>query len=279
MARPRTTRPPRQTGAVDPPPVGPDPIEPPIEPPDLPDITFAFAFEILDDELPLALFPVRLEARFLPDNNPTEIVVRVFPDEIVADSHVAGFTATELELARRYWDWIWRAAGDPAAVAQAREWLAGELGPYRAIYVAYASRPTGNPPKTPTPPGKDLVPPLVLRSVPMAGTPTPGRARLLPLRWAAFVEVESEVAGPFWSAEQPDPDLPVSPALVDLPPARTRRASWTRRTSGGRTTSRSPSRRGWSSGSRSRLCRTGRPRDITVCSSSASRRAAITARR
>ena len=173
---------------------------------------------MLDDELPLALFPVRLEARFLPDNNPTEIVVRVFPDEIVADSHVAGFTATELELARRYWDWIWRAAGDPAAVAEAREWLAGELGPYRAIYVAYASRPTGNPPKTPTPPGKDLVPPLVLRSVPMAGTPTPGRARLLPLRWAAFVEVESEVAGPFWSAEQPDPDLPVSPALVDLPP-------------------------------------------------------------
>ena len=69
---------PSSAGAVDPPPVGPDPIEPPIEPPDLPDITFAFDVRVL----PLALFPVRLEARFLPDNNPTEIVVRVFPDEI-----------------------------------------------------------------------------------------------------------------------------------------------------------------------------------------------------
>ena len=32
MARPRTTTRLPQTGAVDPPPVGPDPIEPPIEP-------------------------------------------------------------------------------------------------------------------------------------------------------------------------------------------------------------------------------------------------------
>ena len=41
----------------------------------------ALPFSLLDEGLPLALFPVRLEARFLPDGDPTEIVVRVFPDE------------------------------------------------------------------------------------------------------------------------------------------------------------------------------------------------------
>ena len=279
MARPRTTRRLRQTGAVDPPPVGPDPIEPPVEPARPPDITrvrvrrrWTTSFRSRSSRCGwrrgssrTTTRPRSSSASSRTRSSPT----RTSPASRRPSSSWQGGTGT--------------GSGGPPATRppshEAREWLAGELGPYRAIYVAYASRPTGNPPKTPTPPGKDLVPPLVLRSVPMAGTPTPGQARLLPLRWAAFVEVESEVAGPFWSAQQPDPDLPVSPALVDLPPAPTRRASWTRRTSGGRTTSRSPSRRGWSSGSRSRRCRTGRPRDITVCSSSASRRAAITARR
>ncbi len=207
MARPRTPGPP---GPIDP------PVDPPIDPPEL---NPAFAFSVLDDELPLALFPVRLEARFLPDDDPSEIVVRVFPDEIHVDAHTTGFTKAERELARGYWEWIWRAAGDPAAVAEARAWLAGELGPNRAIYVAWASRPGGTPPKLPTPSDQPLVPPLKLAPLPDAGTPSPGLARLLPLRWAAFVEVETTVAGPFWAPTDVDADLAFSPALVDLPAA------------------------------------------------------------
>ena len=176
-----------------------------------------FAFDVLDDELPLVLFPVRLEARFLPVDEPTEIVVRVFPDVIHVDSHVPGLTPTELKLAATYWESIWRAAGDPAAVAEARTWLADELGPYRALYVAWTTRPAGDPPKTPTPPGKPLVPPLQLRRVAQAGEPSPGRPRLLPARWAAFVDVDDATAGPFWASNDVDPDLAVSPALVDLP--------------------------------------------------------------
>jgi hypothetical protein len=215
VTRPRrgTRESPPGTGPLD------SPIDGPIDGPvDFPDFTHAFAFAALDEALPLALFPVRLEARFLPDAAPTEIVVRVFPDEIHVDSHVAGLTAAELALARAYWETIWRAAGDPAAVAEARAWLAEELGPYRALHVAWATRPAASTPKLPTPPDKDLFPPLELRDVPPAGTPSPGRARLLPIRWAAFVEVEATVAGPFWAPEIVDADLAVTPALVDLPP-------------------------------------------------------------
>jgi hypothetical protein len=174
------------------------PVDPPIQPPQIPP---GLSFEALDDELPLALLPVRLEARFLPAGAATEIVVRVFPDEIHVDSHSVGLTATERKLAARYWESIRRAAGDAAAVAEARDWLAGELGPYRALYVASATSPRGKP----------------SRSAPRVKTPTPGRARLLPARWAAFVDVDETTAGPFWAANDVDPELAVTPALVDIP--------------------------------------------------------------
>ena len=209
MTRPRRPPPPGT------PPASPtQPVIPPIDPPD---ISPAVWFEALDDELPLALLPVRLEARFLPDGNPTEIVVRVFPDEIHVDSHVAAFTETELELARRYWEWVWRAASDPAAVSEARAWLADQLGPYRAVYVAWASRPAGDPPTTPTPAGQGSRTAAGAANGPAAVAPSPGRARLLPIQWAAFVDVDSTTAGPFWAASKVDPELAVTPALVDLP--------------------------------------------------------------
>ena len=68
-------------------PMSTDPLPPPPPPVDPPQIDPAIRFTLLDPELPLALFPVRLEARFLPENQPTEIVVRVFPDEIHVDAH------------------------------------------------------------------------------------------------------------------------------------------------------------------------------------------------
>ncbi len=54
----------------------------------------ATAFESLDRELPLALLPVRLEARYLPRVTPTHLVVRIFPDEIHADGHENGVDRT-----------------------------------------------------------------------------------------------------------------------------------------------------------------------------------------
>jgi hypothetical protein len=187
----------------------------PINPPS-PEINPAIVFDALDDGLPLALFPVRLEARFLPDQGPSEIVVRIFPDEIHADAHDPALTATELELAFRYWESIWRAAGAAQATLEAREWLAGQLGPYRAVYVAWVTRPAGNPPPKPVPEGALLNPPLKLRDVPRRTQSRPGLARLLPARWVAFVETGEDRRGPFWAAQPVSGDLAVTPALVEL---------------------------------------------------------------
>jgi len=85
-----------------------DPLPPPPPPVDPPQIDPAITFTLLDPELPLALFPVRLEARFLPENQPTEIVVRVFPDDIHVDAHELELAVAEIELAGVYWETIWR---------------------------------------------------------------------------------------------------------------------------------------------------------------------------
>ena len=90
-ARPRPTGHPRERRRRDEARAPDGPVDPGIPDgpfdPGLPTTGPADAFADLDGNLPLALFPVRLEARFLPDADPTEIVVRVFPDDIHADAH------------------------------------------------------------------------------------------------------------------------------------------------------------------------------------------------
>ena len=196
-----------------------DPRRPPIDPPQL---SPALAFEVLDDELPLALFPVRLEARFLPDERPTEIVVRVFPDEIHVDSHVVGFTGTELKLATRYWEAIWRggrprpswsrrATGWPTSWARiVRSTSRGRAGPEgdrrrhrrRPASPRAAARAAGGP----------------------RGASTPGRARLLPLAGAPSSTWARQPRSVLGRPRRATPTSRSTPALVDLPPGADGRA-------------------------------------------------------
>ncbi|WP_456788841.1 hypothetical protein [Cellulomonas sp. P5_C5] len=185
------------------PPVPDDTFDPQVDP--------SILFRVLDPELPLALLPVRLEARFLPDRDPTELVVRVFCDDLHVDTHDATLTDAERALAQVYWTTVWDAAGDATAAAQAQGWLTDQLGAHRAAYVAAATQPAQDPP---TRPGK----PPVLATVPGRQETTPGLGRLLPARWAAFVDVGDEVHGPFWAEHAVRADLAAAPALVDLPP-------------------------------------------------------------
>ena len=106
------------------PPVLDDTFDPHVDP--------SILFRLLDPELPLALLPVRLEARFLPDHDPTELVVRIFCDELHVDTHDATLTSSEVALAQVYWTTVWTAAGDEAGVAQAQTWLTDQLGAHRA---------------------------------------------------------------------------------------------------------------------------------------------------
>ena len=67
----------------------------------------ADAFATLDADLPLTLLPVRLEARYLPRDKPTHLLVRVFPDVIHADAHRPGLSAREADAGCRFWTSIW----------------------------------------------------------------------------------------------------------------------------------------------------------------------------
>lgn len=125
----------------------------------------------LDRELPLALLPVRLEARYLPRGAPTELVVRVFPDEIHADGHDPALTVREERAGHAYWQVVWENE-DAAAVGAARTWLAGQCGPYRALWVATATTPTGR-----------LGTGLTFPEVTIRKDNQPARARVLPDRW------------------------------------------------------------------------------------------------
>jgi len=177
----------------------------------------------LDPELPVALLPVRLEVRFLPDRpgvEPTELVVRVFPDAFHVDAHDPALMAVEVQLGHRYWEEVWRGGGDAAATGEARRWLAADLGTTRAAYVARSTAPTnpGQAPAAAVPADVPLDPAPAWPIVAERTSPAPGRARLLPARWAAYVEFEGEQAGPFWAERPVAADLAVTPGLVDLPP-------------------------------------------------------------
>ena len=102
-------------------------------------------FDELDEALPLVLLPVRLVTRFHrprgPRAAPTHLHVRIHPDVIHADSHDPALTEHELVLGKGFWARVQAAGDDEAAIADARSWLAAQLDPYRALWVAGADGP------------------------------------------------------------------------------------------------------------------------------------------
>ena len=173
-------------------------------------------FEGLDATLPLVLLPIRIETRFLPDENPTDLWVRFFPDAIHADSHRIALTPPELELGKAFWQRRWRAGGEPVATSDAFAWLAAQLGPWRAAWVAGQLQPTngGRAPTAPVPDDQPLEPAPRFPSIQTAAAATPTWARLLPERLGVVGYVNEAVFGPFWGALIPD-DLPLAPGPVD----------------------------------------------------------------
>jgi hypothetical protein len=164
-------------------------------------------FADLDRELPLALLPVRLEARYLPRQKPTHLVVRIFPDEIHADGHAEALTAREERAGHTYWQQVWE-QDDATVVTAAREWLAGQCGPYRALWVATATTPTGL-----AGTGGLAFPALELRET---GEPT--RARLLPDQWMIrLYDSQLQLTHTAFGERVPD-GLAVAPALAAIDP-------------------------------------------------------------
>ncbi len=125
----------------------------------------------LDTGVPMALLPVRIETRF---NGPTQLQLRIYPDQVHIHSHIDAVSEAEAALARAYWSRVWQANGSDAAWTEA----ATALGPERAKYVLDRFLPPGldghNPNLPPDFPDVPTVP------APPARNP---KAQLLPSRW------------------------------------------------------------------------------------------------
>ena len=123
------------------------------------------AAEQLADSAPFVLFPVRLETRFgsrrsggggdqpggdavVIETSP-QLWVRIYPDDCSIDTFEADLTATELSNVKRYWQGVWRAAGDEGRERAAWADLVAAHGSGRAGYLADTYQPS-NPSDRPT---------------------------------------------------------------------------------------------------------------------------------
>jgi hypothetical protein len=90
-------------------------------------------------DLPLALLPVRLETRFDRHDGATDLLVRIYPDSVHADSHEPELTADELAWGRRYLEQERAAGTDQAAAVPAWRVLCDRFGGPRAAWIAHAA--------------------------------------------------------------------------------------------------------------------------------------------
>jgi hypothetical protein len=99
----------------------------------------------LPDSSPFALFPVRVETRFMSAQaaNATSprLLVRIYPDDCSIDTFEAMLSATELANTKRYWEYIWRAGGVEADERGAWRDLVAAHGSGRAGYLADTYQP------------------------------------------------------------------------------------------------------------------------------------------
>ena len=135
-------------------------------------------FSRLDASLPIVMLPVRLETRFQRGGRTPQLLIRIYPDEIVADPHEPALTAVERALGEAYWRAVWSAP--ERGLGEWRKLLAGSP-PTRAAWIVRATTPT-NVDTTPRPeapefPMAELKAEQWTRAV---------EARVLPDRWIAM---------------------------------------------------------------------------------------------
>ena len=96
----------------------------------------ALELQGLSSDFPIALLPVRLETRFTA--NPPALRIRIYPDEIFADSHRRAPTSAEWQDAMAYWTTGW----EPSAELDAWRALTTRYTPERAAWLVEISTPT-----------------------------------------------------------------------------------------------------------------------------------------
>jgi hypothetical protein len=118
----------------------------------------------LSDDFPVLLAPVRVETRFTP----TELLVRVFPDEWAVDKFEPKPTDAEIAALDAYWTARWAAGGRAASLRVAWQELAARVPTGRADWLL-RSRVPANPTEEPTGVGAGAVV-LVIRGTTVPAT-------------------------------------------------------------------------------------------------------------
>src|SRR5262249_6559810 len=121
----------------------------------------------LDSGVPIVLLPIRLETRFrhASDGSGTDLLIRVYPDDLHVDTHEPELTDDEATWGKTYWEQLWRAGKLQTASSAQREaaaWaqLAGRFESERAAWVARQLEPrnVAQRPMAPIADGRPLVP-------------------------------------------------------------------------------------------------------------------------
>jgi hypothetical protein len=118
----------------------------------MPDTNTSVSLGGLKTDLPLALFPVRLETRFSADG--AYLLVRVYPDTVHVDSFEPELTEIEITWGKHFWEQTWLAGKNEARERSAWAQLAEQFGPARAAWIAKQLTPL-NPEDQPTVPPSD----------------------------------------------------------------------------------------------------------------------------
>jgi hypothetical protein len=132
-------------------------------------------FRALSTQYPIALFPVRIETRFQVVTDNPRLQIRVYPDEILADSHESSLTQQEIDAGHAYWTASWP-IGETLEAWQA---LISTRSPQRAAWIAIKTQPVNwaaHPAGIPAFKDPPLRPDVWTRGV---------EARALPDRWIA----------------------------------------------------------------------------------------------
>jgi hypothetical protein len=104
-----------------------------------------------DTGLPLVLLPVRIETAYLPAASGTDLLVRVYPDDIHVDAHEPALTDAELVAGTAYWRAVWGAGANVSRLDAAWHAILGQLKPSRAAWAVQALMPSVPRPPVETP--------------------------------------------------------------------------------------------------------------------------------
>ena len=167
--------------------------------------------DALTASVPVALLPVRLEARFF--NDARELRLRFYPDQIHIDAHEPRLTAAERDAGIAYWRA--RAAVPDPAKRSASPWLAitGQLGAARAAWVVQATTPSNLPAgfnATSVP----FVPTFTELPLQDGTWSSAALATALPKRWLAIGQRDGATVFRKWAAVIVQP-LDVTPTPID----------------------------------------------------------------